>query len=119
MLSYALRRIALLVPVLIGLSMLVFVIGRLLPGDPAGLAAGPNASKQEVAALAAEFGMDLPVPVQYLRYVKGLAQGDWGRSLLSRLASRSISSWGWAWPSWWACRPDCSVRCIATAGWTT
>ncbi len=84
MLSYALRRIALLVPVLIGLSMLVFVIGRLLPGDPAGLAAGPNASKQEVAALAAEFGMDLPVPVQYLRYVKGLAQGDWGRSLLSR-----------------------------------
>ncbi len=84
MFSYALRRIVLLVPVLIGLSILVFAIGRLLPGDPVSLAAGPNASSEQVAALRAEFGMDLPIPVQYYRYVSGLMQGDWGRSLMSR-----------------------------------
>ena len=84
MLAYILRRIVLLVPVLLGLSMLVFVIGRLLPGDPVLLAAGPNASKEEVAALSAEFGLDQPVPVQYWRYLTGLLQGDWGRSLQTR-----------------------------------
>ncbi len=84
MLSYALRRILLLVPVLLGLSVLVFVIGRLLPGDPVMLAAGPNASREEVAALRVEFGLDLPIPLQYFRYVSGLVQGDWGRSLMSR-----------------------------------
>lgn len=84
MLAYILRRIALLVPVLLGLTVLVFCIGRLLPGDPVLLAAGPNASKAEVAALAAEFGLDKPIPVQYWRYLTGLMHGDWGRSLQTR-----------------------------------
>lgn len=84
MFAYILRRIVLLVPVLLGLSVLVFAIGRLLPGDPVLLAAGPNASKQEVAALAAEFGLDQPIPVQYWRYLTGLLHGDWGRSLQTR-----------------------------------
>ena len=84
MFAYILRRIVLLVPVLLGLSILVFTIGRLLPGDPVLLAAGPNASKQEVAALAAEFGLDQPIPVQYWRYLTGLLHGDWGRSLQTR-----------------------------------
>lgn len=84
MLAYILRRIVLLVPVLLGLSVMVFVIGRLLPGDPVMLAAGPNASKQEVAALSAEFGLDQPIPVQYWHYLRGLLHGDWGRSLQTR-----------------------------------
>ena len=84
MLAYTLRRILLLVPVLLGLSVLVFAIGRLLPGDPVLLAAGPNASKAEVAALATEFGLDQPIPVQYWRYLSGLLHGDWGRSLQTR-----------------------------------
>lgn len=84
MLAYILRRIVLLVPVLLGLSMLVFAIGRLLPGDPVLLAAGPNASREEVAALSVEFGLDQPIPVQYWRYLSGLLQGDWGRSLQTR-----------------------------------
>jgi len=82
--AYTLRRILLLVPVLLGLSVLVFAIGRLLPGDPVLLAAGPNASKAEVAALATEFGLDQPIPVQYWRYLSGLLHGDWGRSLQTR-----------------------------------
>ncbi len=84
MFAYILRRIALLVPVLLGLTIVVFCIGRLLPGDPVLLAAGPNASKAEVAALAAEFGLDKPIPVQYWRYLTGLLHGDWGRSLQTR-----------------------------------
>jgi peptide/nickel transport system permease protein len=84
LLAYILRRIALLIPVLLGLSVMVFVIGRLLPGDPVLLAAGPNASREEVAALSAEFGLDQSIPVQYWRYLSGLLQGDWGRSLQTR-----------------------------------
>lgn len=84
MLAYILRRIVLLVPVLLGLSMMVFAIGRLLPGDPVMLAAGPNSSREDIAALSAEFGLDQPIPVQYWRYLTGLLQGDWGRSLQTR-----------------------------------
>lgn len=83
-LAFALRRIVLLVPVLIGLSMLVFAIQRLLPGDPVVFAAGPQATKEEVAALATEFGLDKPLVAQYWTYAKGLVTGDWGRSIQSR-----------------------------------
>ena len=84
MLRFIIRRIVLLVPVFIGLSMLVFVIGRILPGDPVQLAAGPHATKDEIAALAKEFGLDQPLAKQYLTYARGLAVGDWGRSIQSR-----------------------------------
>lgn len=84
MLRFILRRVVLLVPVFIGLSMLVFIIGRILPGDPVQLAAGPHATKDEIAALAKEFGLDQPLAMQYLAYAKGLAAGDWGRSIQSR-----------------------------------
>lgn len=84
MLRFVIRRVLLLIPVFIGLSMLVFIIGRLLPGDPVQLAAGPHATREEIAALAAEFGLDRPLPAQYLAYARGLAVGDWGRSIQSR-----------------------------------
>lgn len=84
MLTFALRRILLLVPVLIGLSLLVFVIARLLPGDPVQLAAGPQATREEIASLAREFGLDKPLPVQYWNYATGLLRGDFGQSILSR-----------------------------------
>jgi peptide/nickel transport system permease protein len=84
MIAYVLRRVLLLVPVLVGLSLLVFAIARLLPGDPVKLAAGPQATAAEVASLAREFGLDRPVPLQYVDYVTGLLRGDWGRSILTR-----------------------------------
>jgi peptide/nickel transport system permease protein len=84
MLSFVVRRVVLLVPVFIGLSFLVFVIARILPGDPVQLAAGPHATKDEIAALRTEFGLDQPLIVQYINYAKGLAGGDWGRSIQSR-----------------------------------
>jgi peptide/nickel transport system permease protein len=82
--KFALRRIVILIPVLIGLSMLVFAIGRLLPGDPVGLAAGPNASQEVLDSIAREFGLDRPIPEQYWTYATNLLQGDWGSSILTR-----------------------------------
>jgi peptide/nickel transport system permease protein len=84
MLTFLARRLLLVIPTLIGLSILLFVISRLLPGDPIALAAGPQASPAEIAALRAQFGLDQPVWVQYLRYVTGLLHGDLGRSVMTQ-----------------------------------
>lgn len=84
MLRFLLRRILLILPVLIGLTIIMFVIARVLPGDPVGLAAGPNATRAEIEALTREFGLDQPVWVQYWTYLSGLVQGDFGTSLFSR-----------------------------------
>lgn len=89
MLQFILRRILLLIPVIVGLTIIMFAIARLLPGDPVGLAAGPNATQAERAALAEEYGLDQPIWKQYVDYVTGLAHGDLGRSLLTR---RPVSS---------------------------
>jgi peptide/nickel transport system permease protein len=78
------RRLLLLVPILLGLTLLLFVISRLLPGDPVRLAAGPQASAAQVEQLRREFGLDRPVAEQYLSYLGKLVQGDWGRSVMSR-----------------------------------
>ena len=84
MLRFILRRLLLLVPVIVGLTIIMFAIARLLPGDPVALAAGPNATKAEIAALAVEYGLDKPIWVQYVNYVSGLVHGDLGTSLLTR-----------------------------------
>jgi len=84
MLRYTLRRLILLVPVLVGLSLLVFTISNVLPGDPVKLAAGPQATQAEIDSLARELGMDQPLPIRYWNYVSGLVRGDWGQSVLTR-----------------------------------
>ncbi|MDG2268887.1 MAG: ABC transporter permease [Alphaproteobacteria bacterium] len=84
MLFFIVRRLLMLIPVIIGLTIIMFAIARLLPGDPVGLAAGPNATQAEIEALAREFGLDQPIWVQYGSYVAGLLQGDLGTSLLTR-----------------------------------
>ena len=81
---YFLRRLLLLLPLLLGLSVLTFSISRLLPGDPVGLAAGPQATPEIKEEIRREFGLDRPLPLQYLTYITGLFQGDWGQSLYSR-----------------------------------
>jgi peptide/nickel transport system permease protein len=84
MILYTIRRLILLIPVLVGLSLLVFAISHLLPGDPVKLAAGPQATQAEIQALARELGTDRPLPVQYWTYATGLLKGDWGQSVLTR-----------------------------------
>ncbi len=81
---YILRRIALIIPTLIGLSVLTFSIARIVPGDPVGLAAGPQATQEIKDALRRELGFDQPLFIQYGNYMTGLFRGDWGESLYTR-----------------------------------
>jgi len=64
-----------------GLSLIVFVISRVAPGDPAKLAAGPDATEEMVEVIRHEFGLDKPLPYQYILYMKGLLRGDFGKSI--------------------------------------
>ena len=71
---------------LFGLLCLTFAIARVVPGDPARLAAGPDANEDMVETLRAKYGLDQPVPVQFVRYLRGVLVGDLGQSLRSRNA---------------------------------
>jgi peptide/nickel transport system permease protein len=82
--SYILRRVLLIIPTLFGVSLLTFALSRIVPGDPARLAAGAQATPEMYEQIRQEFGLDQPVPVQYWNYLTGLLQGDWGKSILSR-----------------------------------
>lgn len=83
---YFIRRLVLIIPLLIGLTLLTFTVSRILPGDPVGLAAGPQATDAIRDQLRAEFGLDQPLPTQYVNYIAGILRGDWGESLYSRRA---------------------------------
>ncbi|WP_136602742.1 ABC transporter permease [Salinigranum halophilum] len=79
--DYLIQRALQSVPVILGLSVLIFGISRVIPGDPVRLALGPEASDSQVATLRAEMGLDQPLPVQYFDWLVGVVQGDWGMSL--------------------------------------
>ncbi len=84
MLGYFLRRLAGTIPVLIAVSILVFGFVRMLPGDPARLVAGPDASESDVRAVRQEMGLDRPIYWQYVHYVGQVVQGNLGRSSRTR-----------------------------------
>jgi ABC-type dipeptide/oligopeptide/nickel transport system permease component len=79
-LTFLLRRLLLAVPVLGGVSVAVFLMLHLVPGDPAALFAGMEASRADVEAVRRSLGLDEPLPVQYARFLGRLATGDLGRS---------------------------------------
>lgn len=83
MAAYALRRLALIPPLLIGVSLLLFVLTHLIPADPAKLIAGEHAGPDQVAAVRHAFGLDRPLPEQYLIYLEKLARGNLGVSMLT------------------------------------
>lgn len=78
--KYILKRLLLLIPVLLGVSLLVFAIMYLTPGDPAQLILGENAPKAAVEALRQKMGLNDPFFIQYFRFVKNALMGDFGRS---------------------------------------
>ncbi len=84
MLRYVVRRLVLLVPILIGLSILVFVFVRSLPGGPAIALLGERATEQSVEAIERELGLDKPIHEQYLTYAGNLVTGDLGASIQTR-----------------------------------
>jgi peptide/nickel transport system permease protein len=86
MLRFVVRRLMLLVPILLGLSILVFVWIRALPGGPAQALLGERATEESVAQIERQYGLNKPIYVQYWAYVKNLAKGDLGTSVTTRRA---------------------------------
>ncbi len=75
------RRLAISVVVLIGVSMLIFAIARIIPGDPARIALGPNAKTEQIEKLRSEMHLDESLPVQYGYFIRDVMRGDLGTSL--------------------------------------
>jgi len=83
MAKFIIRRLLLLIPILLGLTLLVFIFTRLLPGDPATTLLGERATPENIARVRESLGLDRPLPEQYLQYMGGLLQGDLGRSFIT------------------------------------
>src|SRR5690606_25773165 len=79
--QYVIRRLVQLVPVLLGVSIVVFGLLNLIPGHPARLFLGPGATPEDIAAMRSRLGLDQPLPKQYLTFVGGLLRGDLGTSI--------------------------------------
>ena len=79
--AYALRRLLLAVPVLFGVSVLVFAVLHLAPGDPAAIMLGAQATKEDIQRLHRDLGLDQPLVVQYFHWIGQVARGDLGRSI--------------------------------------
>lgn len=85
MTRYIMRRLLALIPILLGASMLIFAVMRLVPGDPARQALGPEATGDQVEILREEWKLNEPLPVQYAAWLGRSLQGDLGRSTVSRV----------------------------------
>jgi peptide/nickel transport system permease protein len=89
MVSFLIKRLGFAVLTLFSVLTLVFLIVRILPGDPALVILGDQASAESIAALHQKLGLDKPVIIQYLNFMLGVVQGDLGNSMIT---GRSISS---------------------------
>jgi glutathione transport system permease protein len=100
MFPYILKRLLGLIPTLLIVAVVVFAFVRLLPGDPARLAAGPEADLQTVELIRRDLGLDKPIHVQFFTYFSNALQGDFGTSLRTkRPVSSEIAERFW--PTFW------------------
>ena len=83
MIGYVVRRVLRAITTLLGTTLIIFVLVRVVPADPAVTIAGPKADPETLAAIRKDLGLDDPVVVQYGRYLAGLARGDLGRSYMT------------------------------------
>jgi peptide/nickel transport system permease protein len=90
MTAFLLRRVALIVPTLFFVSLLIFGLQRLLPGDPALAMAGEDRDPTVVAFLRQKYHLDAPLPERYWLWVKGVAEGDFGESIRIKRPVRDL-----------------------------
>lgn len=83
MLGFLLRRIALAIPTLLAVMTAVFVLARVVPGDPAQVILGDQATAEALAALRQRLGVDRPLPAQYVDFLSGILRGDLGTSMVT------------------------------------
>ncbi len=107
MAKYIARRLLIGIPMLLGLTLIVFSMMHLIPGDPAEVILAQSGARPEaVARLRSQLGLDLPLPVQYVRYLGGLLRGDLGTSLFTyRPVTEIIGQncrppWSWRFRPW-------------------
>ena len=87
--EYILRRLLLVIPTVLGVTIVVFLMMRFIPGDPVSLLLGDYYTEETAAAIRQKYGLDRPLHVQYVLWLERLISGDWGRSII---ANRPILS---------------------------
>src|SRR5207249_3054711 len=90
MLNFLGKRILQLIPTLFFVSILIFSLQQLLPGDPALVMAGEERDPDVIAHIRAQYRLDQPIPVQYVYWVKGVVSGDFGESLRIKVPVREL-----------------------------
>ncbi len=90
LLQYIIRRILEMIPILVVVSIIIFLFTHLIPGDPARLVAGKDATLEEVMNIRSELGLDKPIVEQYVTYMGNLFQGDLGTSLKTGMPITSM-----------------------------
>ncbi len=85
MTQYIIRRLLISIPILLAVVFLVFLLARVLPGDPCVATLGERASEEQCRQFAIRFGLDQPLPVQFVRYLESIVSGDLGVSIRFRL----------------------------------
>jgi peptide/nickel transport system permease protein len=84
--TFLVRRLGFLVLVILGVSVITFMVSHVVPADPAALVAGKSSTSAELAHIRHDYGLDQPLPVQYLTYMSKLLRGDLGQSTFSHRA---------------------------------
>lgn len=84
MLKYIIKRLLMLIPVLLGISLVVLIIIDLTPGDPARMLLGAQATQEQVNELRDQLGLNDPLPVRYVRFLGNALKGDFGTSLMTK-----------------------------------
>jgi len=92
MFKYVMKRILQMIPILLGVSIIVYLMLSLSPGDPARLALGMNAKPEQIEAFNRENGLDKPIVIQYFNYMKKLVTGDLGTSYTTKQQVSSMIS---------------------------
>src|SRR5258705_5918211 len=90
MLSFLAKRLVQLIPTLFFVSILIFSLQQLLPGDPALVMAGEERDPNVIAQIRQQYRLDQPVPIQYVYWVKGVMSGDFGESLRIKVPVRDL-----------------------------
>src|ERR1700742_5362668 len=90
MLNFPARRVVQLIPTLFFVSLLIFSLQQLLPGDPALVMAGEERDPAVIEQIRKQYHLDQPIPVQYFYWVKGVLSGDFGESLRIKVPVREL-----------------------------
>src|ERR1043166_3143191 len=90
MLTFLGKRLLQLIPTLFFVSVIIFSLQQLLPGDPATIMAGEERDPAVIAQIRAQYRLDQPIPVQYVYWVKGVLTGDLGESMRIKQPVRSL-----------------------------